>query len=251
LLHGFNTVTRHRQISQSSDALEANAFVGELKYGIDDKQGSKTIEFHSHSRTTGREIGGNNYLNVVYLSPAEHIHGTKFGKIVRDDLYKEICVNVLRLFDPQIVDILYLKNENTNRPIECIKHSILGNMPLSTYGDGIKKVLSLANGIVQAANGVLMIDELETAIHSKYYDEIFRFIIKACRQFQVQLFVTTHSIEAIDGLLAAQDYGQHSSDNVSVITFRKDEKITRTLSRTLPGEQVFKNRENFSFEVRI
>jgi len=95
-------------------------------------------------------------------------------------------------------------------------------MPISTYGDGIKKVLSLANGIAQATNGILMIDELETAIHAKYYDDIFRFMVKACRQFQVQLFVTTHSMEAIDKLLATQEYDNQDDDDITVITFKKD-----------------------------
>jgi len=78
------------------------------------------------------------------------------------------------LFDPAIVDLLILRNVDNNRPTEYVKHATLGNMPLSTYGDGIKKVLSLANGIAQAAGGVLLIDEVETAIHAKYYDDIFR-----------------------------------------------------------------------------
>jgi len=34
--------------------------------------------------------------------------------------------------------------------------------------------LSLANAIAQATGGVLLIDEVETAIHSKDYDDIFK-----------------------------------------------------------------------------
>ena len=72
--------------------------------------------------------------------------------------------------------MLLLKNENTNRPIECVKHKELGTMPLSSYGDGIKKVLSIASGIARAVDGVLLIDEVETAIHSRYFEDIFRFM---------------------------------------------------------------------------
>ena len=78
-------------------------------------------------------------------------------------------------------------------------------MPVSTYGDGIKKVLLLANAIVQAAHGILLIDEVETAIHTKYYDDIFRFLLKACKQYEIQLFITTHNLEALDALLETQD----------------------------------------------
>ena len=170
---------------------------------------------------------------------------------MRDDIYKEICLNVLRIFDPEIIDILYLEHENSFRRTEYIKHKNLGNMPLSTYGDGIKKVLSIANGIAQAANGVLMIDELETAIHYKYYDDIFKFLVKACKQFNVQLFVTTHSADAIDKLLATQEYDHSDADDISVITFKKDPESMHTLTRILTGRRVYSSREAFDFEVRV
>ena len=78
-------------------------------------------------------------------------------------------------------------------------------MPLSSYGDGIKKVLSIASGIARAVDGVLLIDEVETAIHTRYFEDIFRFIASACRKFGVQVFITSHSIEAIDGFLSIVD----------------------------------------------
>ena len=251
LFQGLPVSARRERIKNYSDGLETNAFKGELQYEFGEKQCSSLIEFHAHSRATDREIGKNNYMNIVYLSPADHLRGNIFDKILSDDLYKDICLNVLRLFDTEILDLLYLKNEDSGRPAEYIKHSTLGNMSISTYGDGIKKVLSLANGIAQASNGVLMIDELETAIHSKYYDDIFRFIIKACKQFQVQVFITTHSIEAIDCLLATQDYDKQEFDDISVITFKKESDNIRTYSRILPGRRVYSNREEFGFEVRL
>lgn len=243
---------RNRQyLGQYLDRPETDSFNGELKYEILGEKGINSVEFHAHSKTTGREVDKNNFLNMVYLSPVDHIFGNTFNSILRNDSYKETCVNILRLFDPSILDILYLKNEYTGRPVEYIRHSELGNMPLSTYGDGIKKVLALVNGTVKAANGILMIDELETAIHSKYYSDIFRFIIKICKQLQVQLFVTTHSMETIDELLAAQDYDLHDADDVSVITFKKDFESGRTYSRVLSGRHVLSDREEFGFEVRL
>ena len=159
-------------------------------------------------------------------------------------------MRVIQMFDSAIMDLLILKNEQTNRPVEYIKHRILGNMPISTYGDGIKKVLLLANAIAQTAGGVLLIDEIDTAIHVKYYDDIFRFLIKACMQFQVQAFITTHNLEAIDALLATQDYGkQIFDDDITVITLKKSPE--HTYPRILPGRKVQENRASFDFEVRL
>ena len=231
---------------------EVDAFSGELKYKLAGQGDKVDVVFDMYATSSGREIKRNNYINVVYLSPTDHVSGNSFNRILRDDAYKKICLRILQLFDPEVIDLLILKNEINNRPIEYIKHSKLGTMPLSTYGDGIKKVLSLANGIAQAEGGVLLIDELETAIHSKYYDDIFRFLVKAAIEFDVQVFITTHSIEAIDGLLATQDYEQQNQkDDIIVITFKKDSSEPKTYSRVLTGRHVYTNREQFGFEVRL
>lgn len=235
-----------------SELVEVDAFSGELIYKIAGDEDKLNVEIDAYATTSGREIKRNNYINIVYLSPTDHIRGSVFNRILHNDSYKEICLRILQLFDSAIVDLLILRSEENNRPTEYIKHSALGNMPLSTYGDGIKKVLSLANGIVQAAGGVLLIDEVETAIHSKYYDDIFRFLVKASIQFDVQVFITTHSNEAIDGLLSTQDYEkQNQRDDISVLTFKKESSELITYSRVLTGRHVFANREQFGFEVRL
>ena len=110
-------------------------------------------------------------------------------------------------------------------------------MPLSTYGDGIKKVLALSNAIAMAAGGILLIDEIETAIHKKYYDDIFQFVVKACERFNVQVFISTHNIEAIDGILSTQGYdNQETTDNIQVVTLKRGED--RTYSRALTGREL-------------
>ncbi len=244
---------RKRAIGEmDSGMIEVDAFSGELWYEIGGDRDKVEVEIDAYTTTSGREIKRNNYLNIVYLSPTDHVRGNVIDRILRNHSYKEICLRILQIFDPAIMDILILRNEDNNRSMEYIKHETLGNMPLSTYGDGIKKVLSLANGIAQAAGGVLLIDEVETAIHSKYYDDIFRFLVKACIQFDVQAFITTHSIESIDGLLSTQDYAQQDqTDNISVLTFKKDIGGLRTYSRVLTGRHVYSNREQFGFEVRL
>lgn len=245
--------SRERQLSFFDDEdIESECFKGNLRFICDAKEIKNFIEFYPFSQMTGREISRTNFLNMVYLSPTDHIRGNVFNRIIRNDSYKDVCLRILQLFDTEITDLLILKNEITGRSVEYIKHKTLGSMPISTYGDGIKKVLSLANGIAQAADGVLMIDEIETAIHTKYYEDILRFIVKACKQFQVQVFITTHSIEAIDSLLATQDYDQQSkTDDISVLTFKKDSANSKTYSRVLSGRHVYSNREAFGFEVRL
>ena len=229
---------------------EAYAFVGVLTATADRRQTEESITLHEYSDITGRKINRYEYLNMLYLSPVDHMKNTVINRIVKDPDYKDICLHVIQIFDPEITDLLILKNERTNRPVEYINHNRLGIMPVSTYGDGIKRVLMLANAIARTSGGILLIDEVETAIHAQYYNDIFRFLVKACRQFGIQLFITTHNIEAFDSLLSTQNYEeQQEQDDITVLTLKKTHE--RTLIRNMSGREVSRNREAFDFEVRI
>ena len=229
---------------------ETEAFEGRIEWRIGEIQEYESVFFHEYMSAQRMVLNHKRFANIVYLSPVDHVKNNIINGIVRIEGYKEICLRIIQLFDPEIKDLLILKNEQTNRPVEYIKHQKLGNMPVSSYGDGIKKVLLLANAVVQAAGGILLIDEIETAIHMKYYQDIFQFVIKACHQYDIQLFITTHNIEVVDALLFTQDYElQKSNDNINVITLKKGPD--RNYTRVLSGREVFQDREAFDFEVRL
>lgn len=232
--------------------LEVDTFSGESRCEIAGKKTQTDIIFDRYSIAERRAIQAQNFMNVVYLAPNEHITESVFSRIVANDAYKAVCLKILQLFDAGIVDLILLKNEENNLPMEYVKHEKLGNTPLLTYGDGIKKILSLANALAKATGGILLIDEIETAIHKKYYQEFFRFLQKAALNFDVQLFITTHNIEAIDAWLTVQNYNdeKYENDDLSVLTFKKDQ-AGKHYSRTLTGKKVFENREQFTFEVRL
>ena len=190
-----------------------------------------------------------NIIKARYVSPVDYAGvNSLFNLIIKNDKYKEMVVRVLRIFDPFIDDLLYVVDE-FGEPIESVKSSKLGVVPLTIYGDGIKKTLSIAGGIAAANKGVLLIDEFETAIHIKNYDEIFNFVNDACKQFDVQLFITTHSIEAVDELLKIDELVKESE--INFITLRKDFENNKTISRTMSAKDVKENRKNFGFEVRL
>lgn len=244
----------YREQMLDPDDNEIDEFVGDIISESTFGTNIRPIKINRFTNVTGRAVETQELIRIQYLSPISHIANYTFNRIIKNEKYKEICIRMLKMFDENIDDLLFLKMESSYRPIEYIKNKAVGLMPLSTYGDGIKKVLSIANAIAQASDGVLLIDEIETAIHSKYYDEIFNFIIKAAVQYNVQLFITTHSIEAVDGLLNTQvNDNKYSSSNdlIKVITLRKDNISGKTLSRTLSGKDVYEKRETFNFEVRI
>lgn len=229
---------------------ETEVFNGhiETKYGRESKK--EEISVNRYSKVSGTLSSAKDQFNIVYVAPFEHLRGSVLSQIVKNTDYKKVCLKALQLFDPDIEDMMIMRSDIGNKPVEYLYHKRLGNMPIATYGDGIKKVLVLSNAIAKAAGGILLIDEIETAIHKKYYDDIFRFIVKACKEFNVQVFITTHSLEAIDGILATQDYEiQDRIDDIKVATLKREND--KSYSRVLSGREVSADREAFGFEVRL
>ena len=151
------------------------------------------------------------------------------------------------------LELLYMKNPVDGSAVEYVNDRKLGLRPLVSYGDGVKKVLAIANAIIESANGILLIDEIDTSIHYRHYNNIFNFIDMAAKQMQVQLFITTHSDEAINEILKIQnydDYYNEEKESINVITLRRN-SIGDISARSMSGFDVQKNKRIFNFEVRI
>ena len=125
-----------------------------------------------------------------------------------------------------------------------IDHKDLGRMPLSTYGDGIKKVISLVKGSAAMRDGVLLIDEFETSIHTKAMKQVFDFVIKICKERNIQLFLTTHSDETIDKLLRFEG----ETDSIRLITLLKN--LDNTTARVLTGSEALSAKNELGLELR-
>ncbi|NJL58201.1 ATP-binding protein [bacterium] len=80
------------------------------------------------------------------------------------------------------------------------KYAIL-KVLLPMFGDGLKRALLIALTILNITDGILLIDEIETSLHVSILSKVFTWLIEICRRRNIQLFLTTHSLEAIDAML--------------------------------------------------
>ncbi|ERU99061.1 hypothetical protein Q080_02220 [Pseudomonas aeruginosa M8A.1] len=76
---------------------------------------------------------------------------------------------------------------------------------LSSYGEGIQRMFLLSLLFASAQHGVLLIDEFENALHYKLLAPFSRFVHQMAREFNVQVFITSHSKECIDAFLFEVD----------------------------------------------
>ena len=137
----------------------------------------------------------------------------KISLIFKDEYRKNQVLEMMRWFDKKINDIQIL-SPPTSMAALYIKHQDLGWTPLYIFGEGLKRALLMAVTLMSIENRVLLIDEIETSIHNSALSPVFSWLVDACHRLQVQLFVTTHSLEAIDAMLQAE----MSTDNI--VAFR-------------------------------
>lgn len=140
---------------------------------------------------------------IKYMAPGDHLSGRYNSAVYRTTKKQELeIVELLNLIDPNIEGFKLEEGSTSLSRNQIIEHRRFGNIPLYTYGDGMKKILSLASCVLNAKDGVLLIDEIETSLQASNLKHVFAWLLRACRRFNVQLFVTTHSLEAVSALVS-------------------------------------------------
>jgi AAA15 family ATPase/GTPase len=86
--------------------------------------------------------------------------------------------------------------------------------PLSIMGDGTKRVLALCLSFLRAEHGVLLVDEIENGLHYGVLADVWKNLGWLARQFDVQVFATTHSYECI--VAANSAFTDLESDEMSL-----------------------------------
>jgi AAA15 family ATPase/GTPase len=64
-------------------------------------------------------------------------------------------------------------------------------------GDGMNRLARLVGAIGYAKGGVVLIDEIENGLHYSVLKDVWKAIGKAAREFNTQIFATTHSWECL------------------------------------------------------
>jgi ABC-type branched-subunit amino acid transport system ATPase component len=162
------------------------------------------FELWEDERYVNRGIGDSSAIPVVTLSPVAHrvelLQSRQLSEAtLRGDKFS--VVQAIQLIDPQI-DGLEVVSRSGMASAVWVHHATAGFSPISNLGDGTRRVLSIALALQSVKGGVLLIDEVETAIHKDAFSKFFSWLLQAGEFFRVQIFATTHSLEAIDAILS-------------------------------------------------
>ncbi|MFH1984740.1 MAG: ATP-binding protein [Pseudomonadota bacterium] len=124
---------------------------------------------------------------------------TEWDKAVKKRISKD-AIEIMQKIDNKIIGAQILMSAPNTAEL-YVEYKGLGLMPLSGLGDGIRKMLIIALSLSECRNGVLLIDEIEQAIHYNALVPFLDWLMKMAKDHDVQVFATTHSLECIDALI--------------------------------------------------
>lgn len=156
---------------------------------------------------------------------------------------KDEIISELKMLVPELRDLSIVLNAN-----EPIIYADVGKdkkVPLAIMGEGVSKLLGVFLAILTNKGGLVLIDEIENGIHYSAFEEIWGAIFKLADKYSCQVFVATHSYEAMVGLANASS----NNDFQSVSYYRLDKTDDGVVSQHYDFE-TFKTAIESEWEVR-
>lgn len=87
--------------------------------------------------------------------------------------------------------------------------------------------------------------EVETGIHVRALQKVFAWLSKAARELGIQIVATTHSLEAVDGIVLS------NKDLIAdVVTYHLDRTETETRAKRIYGDLLLRLRLERGLDVR-
>lgn len=189
------------------------------------------------------------YINISseMLTPYSYQLNRTQLKSQSNQLFNDNAVSeLLKDFD-QDVEAIRIGSFSGNKPAIYIKHHKLGEVPLSVFGDGMRRSVLLTTTLLSLKKGgVLLLDEIEAGIHVSALEKVFNWLVKAAKNIGVQIFITTHSLEALDAIISANSE-QNEND---IVVYQLSQKEEKTHSKRFAGDLLHSLRFDSGLDVR-
>ncbi|GAA8499580.1 ATP/GTP phosphatase [Helicobacter pylori] len=165
------------------------------------------------------------------------------SKICSNNQLEEELNKHLNQFDNNIQSISF----NTNNQLKLKVKNIKEKLPLSAFGDGLKKYLHIVSAFMADNAKTIYIDEVENGLHFSRMKLLLKNIIDFInnnKDGNLQVFMTTHSqefIEILDQVIREKDFAHQTK----LFCLKQDDQYV--IPRTYYGENLeyyFENEEN-------
>ncbi|MEH2374490.1 AAA family ATPase [Nostoc sp.] len=158
-------------------------------------------------------------------------------------------ISALKLIEPKVSGIAFVEDISKGRGgnnriqggdnrIPLVKiEGIDEPLTLKSMGDGMTRLLHIIIALVNARNGILLIDEFENGLHWTVQPKVWDIVFNLSERLNVQVFATTHSRDCVNGFDSAWNkypslgafFRLEAKDNLIKVTEYTCETLTDSL----------------------
>ncbi len=205
------------------------------------------IEIGEHREVVPLDSAGNIYLSLekektacFYIS-ADGVRMIEIGQLwdhialtsMEDDVLKALQIIAPSLERINLIRNPFNKGRESNGLDERARISMVRmkgvNKPvaLRRLGEGMNRLFGIALALVNATNGLLLIDEIESGLHYSVLPDVWRLVFETARRLNVQVFATTHSWDCIEAFQQAASESEEEGELIRLVN-RNGEVIAKT-----------------------
>ena len=141
--------------------------------------------------------------HAAFTSPYRYNEGIlkKAHAVAIRERFIDVIINFIReKIDDTILRIEMANIEGESR-FYVQTENAANSIDITKYGEGVQRVFEIALMMGYCQNGILCIDEFESAIHKSLLVDFSKFVHELAERFNVQVFLSTHSKECIDAFV--------------------------------------------------
>ncbi len=221
-----------------------------------------------NSITTDANVNGDNFTSTIHLfdnkDPEFYFERSQFlcnstfsspyrydgsllkkahAKAIQDKYFDEIIDFIRRNMDASIEKIEMVSIENESRFMVTTSKMEYA-IDITKYGEGLQRVFEIALLLGFSNNGVMCIDEIDSAIHKSLLVDFTQFIQEGAKRFNVQVFLSTHSKECIDAFV------ENKFPDDELVAYSLNEVNNQVDCKFLEGNKLKQLVESVNIDIR-
>ncbi|RZK26114.1 MAG: hypothetical protein EOO43_03730 [Flavobacterium sp.] len=246
----FNTIKAdlHIHKQETIDDIDKSGYINSLMIdaSIDNQELSSTMHLFSNKSPDYRYAKTQVLCMSAFTSPYRHNEQLLYiahRQAIENKYFDEIISFINTSLD-QSIEKIDLVNDQGEYRFKVSSNSHDQVLDLTEYGEGVQRVFEIALLMGYCKNGVLCIDEIDSALHNSLLIPFSKFVHRVAEKYNVQIFASTHSKECIDAFITNDN---KTSDITAYALVEEDGKIK---CKYIDGERLEQLVESINFDIR-
>lgn len=233
---------------QSADDFDKSSYLSTLvsEAVVDEESLTTTLHLFTNQSPEIRYLKSQVLCQSAFTSPYRYnlklLHDAH-SQAVREGYFDIIIKFIKERLDNSIEKIELINDGGENRFVVTTSKLPIP-LDLTKYGEGVQRVFEIALFMGYCRNGILCIDEIDSALHKTLLISFTEFIQEMALMFNVQVFLSTHSKECIDAFV------ENNYPDDDLTAYALSEENEKIVCRFLEGNKLKQLVESINIDIR-